>query len=99
MREHPFCGVHLSSVVFAEWLCMLHLPSCGTSGELTVSVEVLLDGGAEEMGMLHVLQLQGSGKGQGGEGRRCPCHDGHGGGSTRGWGACPGLAEEQPVGR
>ena len=99
MRERLFCGIHLSSVVFAEWLHTLHLSSSGTSGELTVSVEVLLDGGAEEVGMLHVLRSQGSGKGRGGEGRRRPCHDGHGGGSTRGWGACLGLAEEQPVGR
>ena len=99
MRERPFCGIHLSSVVFAEWLHTLHLPSSGTSGELTVSLDVLLDGGAEEVGTLHVVWLQGSGKGWGGEGGRRPCRDGHGGGNTRGWGACLGLAEEWPVGR
>ena len=49
MQECLFCGVYLSNVVFAKWLHMLHLPSCGTSWELTVSVKVLLDGGAEEM--------------------------------------------------
>ena len=49
MWECPFCGVYLSKIVFAEWLRTLHLPSCGMSGELTVSVEFLLDSGAEEM--------------------------------------------------
>ena len=38
MWESPFCCVHLLKIVFAEWLCMLCLPSCGMNRELTISV-------------------------------------------------------------